>query len=143
MTSTHYESNTPIEEDLYDTVKALAAGGSDPFSKDQFDLTTFHILDGSTTTWQWLRREEEIQIANTATEELHDMLAFRACRMYGKAADTVMDFIPTGRISRELAQTFLTILGGSKMTLLHLVTMRWSEDLAQNLASLLEAHGST
>ena len=106
-------------------MKALAAGGSDPFCKDQFDLTTFHMLNGSTKIWQWLRREEEIQIASIATEELHDLLAFRAHIVWDCSADTIMDFMPGGRITRELAQAFFK-LRYSKVTLLHLATMNWS-----------------
>jgi hypothetical protein len=68
----------PIELNVQDTINALLSTGQcDPFIKDQFSCTVFHIWKASKSSLQLLSQQYELQLANLSLGECQDMLFTR------------------------------------------------------------------
>jgi hypothetical protein len=73
-----YTTKQALELDIHKTVQALASSKEcDLFSRDQYGGTIYHSIAPSGSSFQWLLKQEAIQILNMSNEEVYDIFLSR------------------------------------------------------------------
>lgn len=100
------DEDRSIELDIQATFEALISiGQCDPFHKDQFGYTVYHLLDGSTSSWRWLRQQDEIELANLSLDEIRDLLLTRCVTSPRDDRSFLYDILPKGKKLHDIAAT--------------------------------------
>jgi hypothetical protein len=78
MARCYHYSDRLIEDDFQDTIEMLhRIGNSDPFYTDEFGDTAFHRFLGPTSAFDWLRQNEQIELASLSPKETYEPIAYR------------------------------------------------------------------
>jgi hypothetical protein len=99
-----YTTKRAFELDIHKTVQALASSKQcDLFSRDQYGGTIYHLIATSGSSFQWLLKQEAVQILNMSYEEVHDIFVSR-CAFDPRDTASIRDVLSNkdilGRVAR-------------------------------------------
>lgn len=108
-------------------------GNCDPFHTNADEETVFHAFLGLSTAYNWLKQQEQLELASLSTKETYDLQAHRIWPGKGNLSSVIQDLFPRGIDPHEMANYIVECGYLRRCNLLHVLAIRLADDISRGI----------